>query len=125
MSAYEARLKVWVRRERFMAKERKRKRLLEQLKQIEAAKTTRLLNAFMEHYNDRRDDAKYYSGGALWIRVRFREKEIAFDIKDRARERRELEKACLKRTANNTCGVAEEKCTSSMELPGELVEQDS
>ncbi|XP_037501297.1 RNA-binding protein 25-like [Rhipicephalus sanguineus] len=125
MSAYEARLKVWVSRERFMAKERKRKRRIEQLKQIEAAKTTRLLNAFMEHYNDRRDDAKYYSGGALWIRVRFREREIAFDIKDRARERKELEKARLKRAAKNTsCGVAEKKCTGFIELPGELERQD-
>nr|XP_050037938.1 RNA-binding protein 25-like [Dermacentor andersoni] len=124
MTAYEERLQVWRRRERFMSKQRKRKQIGQQIKQIEAAKIGRLLKAFMEHYNDERDDVKYYSGTALWIRRRFREKEILVDMRDRVRERRELEEFRSKETAKDPlCSNAEEKRTDIKELPDELESQ--
>ncbi|XP_037576787.1 RNA-binding protein 25-like [Dermacentor silvarum] len=124
MTAYEERLQGWMRRERFVAKERKRERLEEQMKKIEAAKIERLLKAFMEHYNDERDDVKYYSGTALWIRRRFREKEILSDMRDRVRERRELEELRLKETVKDPlCSNAEEKRADVKKPPDELETQ--
>lgn len=89
--AYRARLKLWEERE-----EKKRRgylsdRKAELQKRKLLHKEARKLRQFMEDYDDDKDDSMYFKGSSLEKKLKFREKEIESDNRDRQRERDELE----------------------------------
>lgn len=57
----------------------------------EMNKERKKIAAFLEDYEDERDDEKYYRGSALSRRIRDREREIEADERDRRKEKDEVE----------------------------------
>lgn len=88
---YQERLKNWETREHKKQKELDREREKDRLKEIEREKEARRLKEFLEDYDDERDDPKYYKGGAFQRKLQEREQEKEVDMRDRAKEKEELE----------------------------------
>jgi len=89
--AYRKRLDGWELRERQKRREYEAYEDHEAERKEEQAKERKKIAAFLEDYEDERDDEKYYRGSALSRRIRDREREIESDERDRKKEKEEVE----------------------------------
>lgn len=89
--AYRKRLDGWENRERQKRREYESYEDHEAERKEEQAKERKKIAAFLEDYEDERDDEKYYRGSALSRRIRDREREIESDERDRKKEKEEVE----------------------------------
>uniref|UniRef100_A0A914BYJ1 PWI domain-containing protein n=1 Tax=Acrobeloides nanus TaxID=290746 RepID=A0A914BYJ1_9BILA len=91
---YEARVKKWEEREKRMAKQYALDEEKELQRKRAIMREAKKLKAFLEDYDDERDDPKYYKSfrsSALFQRRRDYEREREADAKDRQEEQREIE----------------------------------
>ncbi|XP_015224533.1 PREDICTED: RNA-binding protein 25 [Cyprinodon variegatus] len=88
-AAYQERLKNWELRERKRARDYAKEAERDDERRREMVKEGKRLKEFLEDYDDDRDDPKYYRGSQR--AVRYREKEMEADERDRKREKEELE----------------------------------
>lgn len=89
--AYRKRLDGWELRERSKRRDYEAYDDHEAERREEMAKERKKIAAFLEDYEDERDDEKYYRGSALARRIRDREREIESDERDRKKEKDEVE----------------------------------
>lgn len=89
--AYRNRLKQWEEREDKRRKQYATEKKSEMQRRKLVLKDAKKLRQFMEDYEDEKDDSSHYKGGNLEKKLKFREKEIETDNRDRIREKEELE----------------------------------
>lgn len=89
--AYRKRLDTWELRERQKRREYEGYEDHEAERKEEISKERKKIAAFLEDYEDERDDEKYYRGSAWSRRTRDREREIEADERDRKKEKEEIE----------------------------------
>ncbi|CAG9837817.1 unnamed protein product [Diabrotica balteata] len=90
-AAYQERLRAWETRERRKAKDYEKEREKERTKEEERERDAKRLKEFLEDYDDERDDLKYYKGRELQKRLAERVKEADGDVRDRCKEKEEIE----------------------------------
>ncbi|GMR58776.1 hypothetical protein PMAYCL1PPCAC_28971 [Pristionchus mayeri] len=89
--AYAARLREWESRERKMSKKYEKDESREKNKKLDTNKEAKKLKAFLEDYDDEKDDPKYYKSSSLFARRRDFEREKGTDERDRLMEQAEIE----------------------------------
>lgn len=89
--AYRARLKLWEEREEKKQRNYLSEKKNEMGKRKVLIKDAKKLRQFMEDYDDEKDDSSYFKGSSLEKKLKFREKEIESDNRDRQREKEELD----------------------------------
>lgn len=113
--AYRARLKLWEEREGKKRRGYLSEKKNEMQKRKILLKDTKKLRQFMEDYDDEKDDSSYFKGQMLERKLKFREKEIESDNRDRQREKDELEE--LKKRLS-------EKGFSDVDIEAERIQVD-
>lgn len=88
--AFKKRYDGWELRERNKRREYEAYEDMEAERREEMNKERKRIAAFLEDYEDERDDEKYYRGSAFARRVREREREMEADERDRKKERDEM-----------------------------------
>jgi len=88
--AFKKRFDQWEMRERQKRREYESYEDVEAERREEMSKERKRIAAFLEDYEDERDDEKYYRGSAFARRVREREREMEADERDRKKERDEM-----------------------------------
>ncbi|GMS79806.1 hypothetical protein PENTCL1PPCAC_1981 [Pristionchus entomophagus] len=89
--AYAARLREWEGREKKMAKKYEKDESREKNRKLDVNKEAKKLKAFLEDYDDEKDDPKYYKSSSLFARRRDFEREKEADERDRLKEQAEIE----------------------------------
>ncbi|GMT09099.1 hypothetical protein PFISCL1PPCAC_396 [Pristionchus fissidentatus] len=89
--AYAARLREWEGREKKMAKKYEKDESREKNRKLDVMKEAKKLKAFLEDYDDEKDDPKYYRSSSLFARRRDFEREKEADERDRLKEQAEIE----------------------------------
>ncbi|XP_022161680.1 RNA-binding protein 25-like [Myzus persicae] len=87
--AYQKKLNKWLNREKQKKKELSKQRANKQMIEEEREKNAKQLKEFLENYDDKNDDQKYYRGKNWQKRIKLREKEKEEDERDRQKEKDE------------------------------------
>ena len=90
-AAYRERLKQWESREDKRHRQYEIEKKNEINKRKDRLKEGKKLKQILEDYEDEKDDVNYYKGNNLAKKLKFREKEIEMDNRDRQREKEEID----------------------------------
>jgi RNA-binding protein 25 len=90
-AAYRERLKQWESREDKRARQYEIEKKNEINKRKDRLKEIKKIKQILEDYDDDKDDENYYKGTNFAKKLKFREKEIEMDNRDRQREKEEID----------------------------------